>query len=196
MLLKVFDLKSCALPDFSTCVFTTTDVQPLFTLEDRPLTAKEGSCIEIKCTVAKAVDDANAYWFWIKGAIWVNKTELTGTVIYSTNSAVRPVSRDFADRVNYTGSPSSSWSSYDSRSPKLCSILICNLNKTDSGNYSFRFVGKPETYKWITEPAVILTVSGEYKNLNTERYFQKIQNESKRAIIEMSWSRGRNDRIG
>ncbi|XP_034730813.1 B-cell receptor CD22 [Etheostoma cragini] len=114
----------------------------------------EGSCIEIKCTVTRYVDVKDAHWFWIKNPTWHDMV-LTGTVIYSTDESVRRVNSDFAARVKYTGSPPDlSWN--NALQPELCSILICNLNKTDSGDYAFRFVGKE---KWITKPAVILTVT-------------------------------------
>ncbi|XP_034385013.1 B-cell receptor CD22 [Cyclopterus lumpus] len=121
-----------------------------FQLDVSPLTATEGSCIEIKCTVTQKVHTVSAYWFWIKDGRWdkVASRVVNGTVIYSTDAAERPVSADFADRVNYIGSPSPSWNSY-SATPKSCSILICDLKKTDNGDYSFRFVGK---VKWMTRP--------------------------------------------
>ncbi|XP_035862371.1 B-cell receptor CD22 isoform X2 [Sander lucioperca] len=119
-----------------------------FTLKG-PLTATEGSCIEIKCNVTNNVEPKDAYWFWIKNPHW-SVNDFTGTIIYSTNETVRPVSSDFADRVKYTGSPSLSWNNRPRSPPVLCSILICNLNKTDSGNYAFRFVG---TKVWKTEDA-------------------------------------------
>ncbi|XP_037642070.1 B-cell receptor CD22 isoform X2 [Sebastes umbrosus] len=126
----------------------------LFTLEDSHLTAPEGSCIEIKCRVTHPINDLDAYWFWMKNASWKDNI-LSGTVIYSTNRAERRVSPDFANRVKYIGSPSSNWNNHPQRSPKpLCSILICNLKKTDSGDYSFRFQGR---VKWMTEK-VTLTV--------------------------------------
>uniref|UniRef100_A0A8C9YCJ4 B-cell receptor CD22 n=1 Tax=Sander lucioperca TaxID=283035 RepID=A0A8C9YCJ4_SANLU len=124
-----------------------------------PLTATEGSCIEIKCNVTNNVEPKDAYWFWIKNPHW-SVNDFTGTIIYSTNETVRPVSSDFADRVKYTGSPSLSWNNRPRSPPVLCSILICNLNKTDSGNYAFRFVG---TKVWKTEDAN-LKVIGKYIN--------------------------------
>ncbi|XP_031708901.1 B-cell receptor CD22 isoform X2 [Anarrhichthys ocellatus] len=125
----------------------TCDQQVLFKLEATHLTAKEGSCIEIKCRVNCRVDAVGAYLFWIKDGQW-DATVLTGTVIYSTNITERPVSTDFADRVKYIGSLSSSWNSYLETLQK-CSISICDLKKTDNGDYAFRFVGK---LKWITKP--------------------------------------------
>uniref|UniRef100_A0A3Q4MMY7 B-cell receptor CD22 n=1 Tax=Neolamprologus brichardi TaxID=32507 RepID=A0A3Q4MMY7_NEOBR len=43
-------------------------------------------------------------------------------------------------------------------SPEKCSVLIHDLKITDSGNYSFRFVGEG-TYKWVTKPFTSLTVA-------------------------------------
>lgn len=129
----------------------------LFKLEESKLTAKEGSCIEIKCTVLKNINHVGLYWFWMKNANWnEDLKDFNATIIYSTNNSLRPVSPDFADRVHYTGSPFSSWRNSYRSTPK-CSILICNLNKTDSGNYSFRYVGSVSSEKWKTN-VVNLTV--------------------------------------
>ncbi|KAK5862001.1 hypothetical protein PBY51_017434 [Eleginops maclovinus] len=123
-----------------------------FTLKDTRLTAIEGSCIKISCTVKNEVDDVDAHWFWIKNATWKNNS-YHGTIIYSTDKTVRPVSPHFADRVTYIGSPFSGWN----HPPADCSIIICNLIKTDSGNYYFRYVKEKENQmKWITEPANIM----------------------------------------
>lgn len=159
---NTFALKSYTLPD--TCVFTTTDFScALFKLEESKLTAKEGSCIEIKCTVLKNINHVGLYWFWMKNANWnEDLKDFNATIIYSTNNSLRPVSPDFADRVHYTGSPFSSWRNSYRSTPK-CSILICNLNKTDSGNYSFRYVGSVSSEKWKTN-VVNLTVEGKHKD--------------------------------
>lgn len=106
----------------------------------------------------------------MKDSNW-NGSVYIGTVIYSTDTSLRPVSPDFAGRVKYIGSPSSHWQSRPQDSKILCSILICNLTTTDSGSYSFRFVGKYKE-KWKTDE-VNLTVTGKYKDQNTKRYFQK-----------------------
>ncbi|AWO96238.1 putative B-cell receptor CD22-like [Scophthalmus maximus] len=86
--------------------FSTAAILP-FKLEPAKLTAKEGSCIEIKCQVTGTVDDGGAYWFWMKDAQWdVIKNDYNATVIYSTNNSERPVDPDFVKRVTYIGSPS------------------------------------------------------------------------------------------
>ncbi|XP_069393188.1 B-cell receptor CD22 isoform X4 [Paralichthys olivaceus] len=97
--------------------------------------ATEGSCFEIKCSVIKDLYDRSAYWFWMKDAKWVNN-DFSSTVIYSSNSSKRAVSPDFANRVKFIGSSSSSW-----RNGHSCSILICDLRTSDSGWYSLRYVG-------------------------------------------------------
>ncbi|KAM6995296.1 B-cell receptor CD22-like [Tautogolabrus adspersus] len=128
-----------------------------FTLDGGPLTAFEGSCIEIRCWVTRYVSLDDAHWFWIKDAKYSeSKRDFVGTVINSTNTSIRPVSADYADRVKYTGSQSSTWKEFSTQ--PLCSILICNLSKSDNGNYSLRFVGK-SSLKWITKPDVVLTVT-------------------------------------
>lgn len=163
------------LSDFSTCVFTTADfscLQSPFKLQDSDLTAKEGSCVEITCKVIKNVKNNNGYWFWMKNANWSEeKKDFTATIIYSTNTVVRPVSPDFANSVTCTGSSYPSWNAFAVGS--WCSILICNLNKTDSGNYSFRYVGNSAN-TWATEK-VNLTVAGKYNGHNAESCFPKIQ---------------------
>ncbi|XP_059195200.1 sialic acid-binding Ig-like lectin 12 [Centropristis striata] len=126
-----------------------------FRLADTSLRATEGSCVEMKCSINDRVDTANAYWFWIMNPTW-NGGVLSGTVIYSTNDEERPVSQDFADRVNYTGSSTSTWNSYDP--PKSCSISICNLKKSDSGDYAFRFVDELRPYTFMTH-TLTLTVT-------------------------------------
>ncbi|XP_053289596.1 B-cell receptor CD22 isoform X2 [Pleuronectes platessa] len=116
-----------------------------FKLEPGGLLATEGSCVEIKCQVTRDVDDHDAYWFWMK--------DYTSTVIYSTNTVTRPVSPDFANRVNYIGSPSSSWQNANSAGPKpLCNILICDLRRSDSGKYSLRFEGREQ---WSSEEVTL-----------------------------------------
>ncbi|XP_059195063.1 B-cell receptor CD22 [Centropristis striata] len=158
MTIMFASLKSHTLLDFSNCVFTSTDIcgQPqTFRLADTSLRATEGSCVEMKCSVSYGGVTANAYFFWIMNSTWNDKV-LSGTVIYSTNVRVRPVSQGFADRVTYTGSSSSTWNSYDP--PESCSISICNLKKSDSGDYLFRYLDEKTPYKYMTDK-LTLTVT-------------------------------------
>ncbi|XP_030014116.1 B-cell receptor CD22 isoform X2 [Sphaeramia orbicularis] len=130
----------------------------LFTISKSSLTATEGSCIEIECTVTGQIaDDVSAHWFWVKDAKWNdNKGDFFGTIVYSNkNTSDHPLSPDFKDRVTYTGSPSFS-SRNDPSQNTLCSIFICNLKTSDTGQYSFRYNGDK---KWITKPNASLTVN-------------------------------------
>lgn len=144
--------------------------QPVPVKLDPQVISKEGSCTEIKCNVTESVYDHGAYWFWMKDAIY-NTTikDFIGTVVYSTSNSTRPVSEEFSHRVKFSGSPFSTWRSAKTGSPKNCNILICNLKKTDSGQYSFRYVG-PNDNKWSTQRNSILTVEGMYDGQNTGRY--------------------------
>ncbi|KAM8869853.1 B-cell receptor CD22-like isoform 1-T3 [Spinachia spinachia] len=126
--------------------------KPVFRLDTRYLTAKEGSCVEIGCKVNDRVKATGAHWFWIKDRLWDGRV-LNGTVIYSTDTSRRPVSADFADRVNEIASLSPDSNGFLTTSKKI-SILLCSLKKSDTGDYSFRFDGE---IKWFTDP-VRLTV--------------------------------------
>lgn len=147
--------------------FTNTDFchasDDLFKLLDSHLTAKEGSCIDIKCKVTASVDASDANWHWMKDAFWNETTkDFEGTIIYCEAKSFCPVSPEFATRVKYIGSSSANWKYATDQ--KLCDISICNLNKNDSGEYLFRFYGKK---KWATKP-VNLSVEGKYNNQKTK----------------------------
>ncbi|XP_040899316.1 B-cell receptor CD22 [Toxotes jaculatrix] len=142
--------------------FSASGSEAPFQLEPSELIAKEGSCTEIKCTVKTSFPaDANdAYWFWMKDAEWIQDTKkFSATIVYSTNNTNRPVSPEFVDRVKYVGTPFSSWGEKYSPRP-LCSILICDLRINDSGEYSFRFMGKQQSHVWVTRKNVTLKVEG------------------------------------
>ncbi|XP_053289579.1 sialoadhesin isoform X3 [Pleuronectes platessa] len=133
---------------------STIDPSSPFKLEPGVLLATEGSCVEMKCQVKRHVDDRDANWFWMKDILWVDR-DYTSTVIYSTNTLTRPVSPDFANRVKYTGSPSSSWQNANSaRLKPRCSIWICDLRRSDSGKYSLRFEGTG-SWKWSSEEVTL-----------------------------------------
>lgn len=134
----------------------------------RVLTAKEGSCVTIECRVQDPVVSDGAKWFWMKDASWDNnnKTFVNATYIYSTDKD-RPVSQDIARRVTYVG-PEPSGRNTGYYSGKYYSILICDLKKTDSGDYKFRFIGLD---KWVTQEPAKLTVTGQYEDLNTKKSF-------------------------
>ncbi len=174
MFYNTYQSHFCTRSDFSTCVFINTGFlctqDAVFILEKSPLTATEGSCTEIKCSTVKRTTCRNSYWFWMKDAVYdEDKKDFNATVIFSTDNTSRPVSPDFASRVIDIHSLECKGTTFSS---KWCSIRICNLTKTDSGNYSVRYVSP--ALKWKTTE-VNLKVKGKCKDQNTERYFQKIQ---------------------
>lgn len=120
----------------------------------------EGSCVEIKCGVEKTVAVSDpAYWFWMKDGVYDDKEKAyRATIIYSTNESKRPVSPQFKNRVSYTGSPPTNWWKYSHS--QSCSILICDLNKMDSGIYEFRYIRGD--IKWVTKPTT-LEITGKLK---------------------------------
>nr|XP_046255908.1 B-cell receptor CD22 [Scatophagus argus]XP_046255909.1 B-cell receptor CD22 [Scatophagus argus] len=161
--------------------------QVLFSTIDTHLTATEGSCAEIKCEVSSTIQVSESYHFWMKNPRYddINK-RFNATIIYSTNSLLRPVSPDYATRVKYIGDPSETWSKTP-YSRKFCSILICDLNNTDSANYSFRFVEERENGKiWATK-YVNLTVTENLCPITFEN--PPVVNESHPIKLTCSTSR-------
>lgn len=129
---------------------------PYFELEDKSLTATEGSCVEIKCLIKIPVDP-DSRWFWIKNAKWDESNKnFSGSIVYSSNS-LYTVDPAYATRVKYAGSPISTWN--DLNVAPRCSILICDLQKEDSGEYFFRFNGY---FKWRTQN-LQLTITGKWQ---------------------------------
>ncbi|XP_076004696.1 B-cell receptor CD22-like isoform X1 [Genypterus blacodes] len=113
---------------------------PPIRIEDRSITGKVGSCIEIRCTITRHFESDNAQLFWIKDPVW-HGSHYTGTNIYSKDPSDPTVSSDFTDRVTYLGP--TSWKLKDS---SKCNIRICSLKATDSGEYMLRYI--KGTYKW------------------------------------------------
>lgn len=119
------------------------------------MAAKEGSCITIKCTLTSLMKHEQGQWFWMKNAKWNDNTKnFTGTIVNSNMKAQTPAP-EFADRVKYIGSVN-----FGRATQSDCSLLINNLEKTDSGIYKFRYIG--ETDKWMSEPGLSLTVEGKF----------------------------------
>ncbi|XP_038163072.1 B-cell receptor CD22 [Cyprinodon tularosa] len=114
---------------------------------ERTLTAKEGSCIEMKCNPGELFNTFDtAYWFWMKNANWSEKIkDFVGTVVSSTNESQRSVSAEFKYRVKHISSPKRGKLDLE----QVYRILICDLRKSDSGLYQCRFVGDD---KWKTDP--------------------------------------------
>ncbi|XP_061738824.1 B-cell receptor CD22-like [Nerophis ophidion] len=118
-----------------------------FEMSSSPQSAKEGSCITLTVRVNGIISLTDGDWFWIKDPLWKNK-DFEGPVIFSADSHRRPVHPDFASRVKPADDKRSSRSRND--------ILICDLKKSDSGNYTFRYI--LGDFKWIATPAVVVVV--------------------------------------
>lgn len=143
--------------------FHNTDVsaqKEYFRLDKGHMSATEGSCAEIICEVVSPVDTSGAYWFWMKDGEWNNTTSYydKGFIVYSTDTVSRPVHPEYTKRVKYVGSPDSDWNYYSLAN--RCNILICDLKKSDTGEYMLRIIG-PRNFKWSTRPNIHLTVTGE-----------------------------------
>ncbi|XP_076004682.1 B-cell receptor CD22-like isoform X3 [Genypterus blacodes] len=126
---------------FSLTISCSQSFIPPIRIEDRSITGKTGSCIEIRCTITRHFESDNAQLFWIKDPVW-NGSHFTGTIIYSKDPSDPTVSSDFTDRVTYLGP--TSWKLKDS---SKCNIRICSLKATDSGEYMLRYI--KGTYKWL-----------------------------------------------
>lgn len=158
------------------CAFATTDFscasqRIYFKLDNKTLTATEGSCTEIECFVHNNPRIHSAYWFWMKDAKYRKEDgTFDATIIYSTDPSKRPVSKDFEGRVRYTGSPPSSWEN-PSKPSTRCNIMICNLSRADSGNYTFRFrhySDSENAIKWATQP-LNLKVTGKQRDQQRDK---------------------------
>ncbi|XP_071240564.1 B-cell receptor CD22 isoform X3 [Salvelinus alpinus] len=148
-----------------------------FKITEEHLAAKEGSCITIKCTATGLVKDEQEQWFWMKNAKW-NETmkDFTGTIVNSNMKAQTPAP-EFADRVKYIGSVN-----FGRQSD--CSLLINNLEKTDSGIYKFRYIGKKmENAKWMTQAGLNLTVEDDPCQVRVQKLKPSTVKESEPVTI-------------
>ncbi|XP_055019524.1 B-cell receptor CD22-like isoform X4 [Boleophthalmus pectinirostris] len=122
-------------------------------VETTPLTAVQGTCVEIRCKVTGVLPDEDALWFWMKDGKW-DEGKLSGTIVYSNKPTEQHISPQFRDRVNYTGSAQLANRASSSNNPS-CSVKICDLTEQDSGEYFFRYISKERDFKWNTNNAVI-----------------------------------------
>ncbi|XP_077063904.1 B-cell receptor CD22-like isoform X2 [Siphateles boraxobius] len=104
-------------------------------------TNEEGSSVTIPCAYFKKEKDLKLLWF--KDPNFAKDSQMfDGTIVYS-NTDERPQSPDYSNRVKYITNVTSTtkenvWIQ--------CNLLITDLQKTDSGNYSFRFIGSKDKY--------------------------------------------------
>ncbi|KAL7849082.1 hypothetical protein SRHO_G00207050 [Serrasalmus rhombeus] len=121
-----------------------TTTEEVITITEKTATREEGSCITINCTY-KAQEDMQLLWF--KDSQW-NETEskFNGIIVYS-NTKDRPQSPQYSNRVEYQGGYERNKHTSHSAS---CTLRIKDLQMSDSGNYTFRFI-KGEN-KYMSKP--------------------------------------------
>ncbi|XP_072249885.1 B-cell receptor CD22 [Leuresthes tenuis] len=149
----------CRLIFLTLIKYYSCDLSNPFVLEEKALTAMEGSCVEIKCKQSVGTrTPAEGFSFWMKDANWTEEKRFVATIIDSTNESERPVSPLYKNRAHRFDSSLTNGNRASFQSKIPCGILICDLNKSDSGNYSFRFEGTSNAYTWVTNPAANLTI--------------------------------------
>ncbi|XP_065136623.1 B-cell receptor CD22-like isoform X2 [Paramisgurnus dabryanus] len=115
---------------------STDSTEPLIKMPETEQTQSEGSCVTISCSYDPGLDE-NLTLHWFKNPVYDNDLKAyNGTIVYS-NTGDRPQSAGYSSRVEYitdkTEKPRNSWIK--------CDLRINDLQKTDSGNYSFRVIG-------------------------------------------------------
>lgn len=116
---------------------------------------EEGSSVTIPCAYLKKENNLKLLWF--KDQIYdEHSKKFNGTIVYS-NSAERRQSPDYSNRVKYITNLSSMTNTDDWIQ---CNLIITDLQKKDSGNYSFRFIGSGEKNRYMST-ALSLKVTGE-----------------------------------
>lgn len=127
----------------------------LITVPEKTVTTYEGSSVTIPCSYKKPKDETYTI-LWFKDSIFLEDKTFNGTIVYS-NTEERPQSPGYSSRVEYitdTTSPE------DQTDWIKCDLRITDLQMTDSGEYSFRFIGKDTRYM---SKALSLKVKGEQK---------------------------------
>jgi len=119
---------------------------------ERTETYEEGSSVTIPCEYFNKEDNLALLWF--KDAHFDKDLQtFNGTIVYS-NREERPQSLDYVNRVEYDANVISAQSE---NTWTKCNLRINDLQKTDSGSYSFRFIGSK---KYMSQ-AMNLEVTGE-----------------------------------
>ncbi|XP_059369942.1 B-cell receptor CD22-like [Carassius carassius] len=109
--------------------------EDLINVPKRTETTYEGSSVTIPCSYKKT-KDIKYTLLWFKDAIYLKDKMFNGTIVYS-NTEERPQSPDYFSRVEYITDATPEKKQEDWLK---CDLRITNLQKTDSGNYTFRFI--------------------------------------------------------
>ncbi|KAG9264950.1 B-cell receptor CD22-like [Astyanax mexicanus] len=144
--------------------------------EAEMLAADEGSCVTIDCIHTNTRTYMQLFWF--KDAVYNNeKKEFEGTIVYS-NTEDRPHTsgRRYAHRVQYQSNANYAKAS--------CTLRINDLEKADSGNYSFRTIG---SYRYMSKH-VSLTVKDNPCKVHIESEDKKMLREGNNVSLWCSTS--------
>ncbi|XP_051535082.1 B-cell receptor CD22 isoform X2 [Myxocyprinus asiaticus] len=127
---------------------SSTDV---ITIHNTKATKAEGSCVTITCDYKKK-ENVPLTLLWFKDSYYDKENSMfKGTIVYS-NTKERPQSQDYSSRVEFINDASEL-----SDQRIKCNLRINDLQKTDSGNYSFRFISQSEN-KYMSKANMTLTI--------------------------------------
>uniref|UniRef100_A0A3B1J8M6 B-cell receptor CD22 n=1 Tax=Astyanax mexicanus TaxID=7994 RepID=A0A3B1J8M6_ASTMX len=145
--------------------------------EAEMLAADEGSCVTIDCIHTNTRTDKQLFWF--KDAVYNKEKKIfEGTIVYS-NRKDRPQTsgRHYAHRVQYQS---------NANYPKAsCTLRINDLEKADSGNYSFRTIGS--YYRYMSKH-VSLTVKDNPCKVHIEPEDKQMLTEGNNVSLRCSTS--------
>ncbi|XP_056330009.1 B-cell receptor CD22 [Danio aesculapii] len=121
----------------------TGSTKATITVSEETKTTNEGSCVTIPC-VYKIPNGKKLDLLWFKNSQYNHDTQMfDGTIVYS-NTEKRPQSPGYSGRVEYiTNIESMTLHEQQTTNEIQCDLRITDLQKTDSGNYSFRYTGDP-----------------------------------------------------
>ncbi|XP_016128356.1 B-cell receptor CD22 isoform X1 [Sinocyclocheilus grahami] len=120
------------------CISSNED---LIIVPEKTETTYEGSSVTIPCTYKNPKDNTNTL-LWFKDQIYLKDMMFNGTIVYS-NTKERPQSPGYSSRVEYI---TDKMLQDNQKDWIKCNLRITDLQKTDSGNYSFRFIGSDKRF--------------------------------------------------
>ncbi|CAM4555670.1 unnamed protein product [Leuciscus chuanchicus] len=100
-------------------------------------TKEEGSSVTISCSYLKKENNLALLWFKDPDYYDQHSQTFNGTIVFSHRTE-RQQSPGYSNRVKYITNETSTSKINDWI---LCNLSITDLQKTDSGNYGFRFIG-------------------------------------------------------
>ncbi|KAI7801205.1 B-cell receptor CD22 precursor, partial [Triplophysa rosa] len=137
----------------------TGSSEELIKVTETQETKAEGSCVTIACTYKHGYDQ-NIKLLWFKDPNYDrDKKSYTGTIVYS-NADDRPQSPGYSSRVEFITGKAEEATDYW----RKCDLKINDLQKSDSGNYSFRI---DSDTKYMSK-AMNLTVTDNRCKLNID----------------------------